>query len=67
MSSPAQIERQAVAVEKSSGRRPVRRSGNDSELVELATGNALAIGAGHSFIVFLRGIAADAGNKWSFG
>ena len=106
MSSPAQIERQAVAVEKpeelnlvvgqshfirtvkdlhealagaapqlrfgiafceSSGRRPVRRSGNDSELGELATGNALAIGAGHSFIVFLRGIAADAGDKWSVG
>ena len=32
----------------------MRRSGNDPELVELATRNALAIGAGHSFIVFLR-------------
>jgi adenosine/AMP kinase len=32
----------------------VRRSGNDDELVELATRTALAIGAGHSFIVFLR-------------
>jgi len=32
----------------------VRRSGNDHELIELATRNALAIGAGHSFIVFLR-------------
>jgi uncharacterized protein len=39
---------------ESSGPRLVRRSGNDPELVELATGNALAIGAGHSFIVFLR-------------
>ncbi len=39
---------------ESSGPRLVRRSGNDPELVELATSNALAIGAGHSFIVFLR-------------
>jgi adenosine/AMP kinase len=39
---------------ESSGPRLVRRSGNDPELVELATRNALAIGAGHSFIVFLR-------------
>jgi len=39
---------------ESSGPRLVRRSGNDPELVDLATRNALAIGAGHSFIVFLR-------------
>jgi hypothetical protein len=39
---------------ESSGPRLVRRSGNDEALVELATRNALAIGAGHSFIVFLR-------------
>lgn len=39
---------------EASGVRLVRRSGNDPELVELATRNALAIGAGHSFIVFLR-------------
>lgn len=32
----------------------VRRSGNDNELVELAVSNATRIGAGHSFIVFLR-------------
>ena len=32
----------------------MRRSGNDDELTELATRNALAIGAGHTFIVFLR-------------
>lgn len=39
---------------EASGPRLVRRSGNDPELVELAVRNALAIGAGHSFIVFLR-------------
>ena len=39
---------------ESSGPRLVRRAGNDPELVELAVKNALAIGAGHSFIVFLR-------------
>jgi len=39
---------------EASGARLVRRSGNDPELVELASANALAIGAGHSFIVFLR-------------
>jgi uncharacterized protein len=39
---------------ESSGPRLVRRSGNDDELVELATRNMLAIGAGHSFLVFLR-------------
>ena len=43
-----------IAFCESSGPRLVRRSGNDTELVELATRNALAIGAGHSFIVFLR-------------
>ncbi|MGY2030513.1 adenosine-specific kinase [Nocardia gipuzkoensis] len=39
---------------EASGPRLVRRSGNDDSLVELATKNALDIGAGHSFIVFLR-------------
>jgi adenosine/AMP kinase len=39
---------------ESSGPCLVRRSGNDVELVELATRNALAIGAGHCFVVFLR-------------
>ncbi len=39
---------------ESSGPRLVRRSGNDPELVEMATRAALAIGAGHCFIVFLR-------------
>lgn len=39
---------------ESSGPRLVRRAGNDDELVDLAVENALAIGAGHSFVVFLR-------------
>ena len=43
-----------IAFCESSGPRLVRRSGNDEELVDLATRNALAIGVGHSFIVFLR-------------
>jgi adenosine/AMP kinase len=43
-----------IAFCESSGPRLVRRSGNDDPLVELATRNAMAIGAGHSFIVFLR-------------
>ena len=32
----------------------VRASGTDETLVELAKKNALAIGAGHSFIIFMR-------------
>ena len=43
-----------IAFCESSGPRLVRRAGNDEELVELAVRNALAIGAGHSFVVFLR-------------
>ncbi len=39
---------------EASGPRLVRCSGNDDALVELATKNAVAIGAGHSFVVFLR-------------
>jgi uncharacterized protein len=39
---------------ESSGPRLVRRAGNDDDLVQLAVGNMLAVGAGHSFIVFLR-------------
>ena len=39
---------------EASGPRLVRRSGNDDELVELATRNALAIGAGHCFVILLR-------------
>ena len=43
-----------VAFCEASGPRLVRHSGNDPELVELATRNALAIGAGHSFVILLR-------------
>jgi len=32
----------------------IRASGNDDDLVELAKRNAMAISAGHSFIIFLR-------------
>jgi adenosine/AMP kinase len=39
---------------EASGPRLVRRSGNDDELIELAVRNALAIGAGHALVVFLR-------------
>jgi uncharacterized protein len=44
-----------VAFCEASGPCLVRRSGTDDALVELATRNALAIGAGHSFVVFLDG------------
>jgi len=39
---------------ESSGACKVRTEGNDPELKELAAANALAIGAGHTFIVLLR-------------
>ncbi len=51
-SSPA--TRFGLAFCEASGPRLVRHSGNDDELEQLAIKNALAIGAGHSFIVFLR-------------
>jgi len=38
---------------ESSGPRLVRFAGNDEELIELARKNALNIGAGHSFIIFI--------------
>lgn len=38
---------------EASGHRLVRASGTDPELTALATRNAQAIGAGHSFIIFL--------------
>ena len=43
-----------IAFCESSGPRLIRRAGNDPELVELAVRNTRAIGAGHSFVVFLR-------------
>lgn len=39
---------------EASAARLVRRSGNDDELTGLAAANALAIGAGHAFIILLR-------------
>ena len=42
-----------VAFCEASGKCPVRWSGTDEAMVELAKKNARAIGAGHSFIVFL--------------
>jgi len=42
-----------IAFCESSGPRLIRRSGNDAALVDLAVKNAQALGAGHSFIVFL--------------
>jgi adenosine/AMP kinase len=38
---------------EASGKCLVRTSGSDAEMIRLATENALAIGAGHSFIIFL--------------
>jgi adenosine/AMP kinase len=38
---------------EASGKCLVRWTGNDSELIELAQKNAMAISAGHSFILFL--------------
>jgi len=38
---------------EASGKRLVRWSGTDAAMIELASRNAAAIGAGHSFIVFL--------------
>ena len=43
-----------LAFVESSGACKVRSEGNDPELKKLAQDNALEIGAGHSFIVFLR-------------
>lgn len=45
-----------VAFCEASGPRLVRRSGTDEEMTDLAVRNAQAIGAGHSFVVFLRNL-----------
>ena len=39
---------------EASGPRLVRRAGNDPGLTDLAVRSALAVGAGHAFVVFLR-------------
>lgn len=43
-----------IAFCEASGDCLIRCSGNDEELIGLARDNALAIGAGHSFIIFMR-------------
>jgi hypothetical protein len=43
-----------LAFNEASGPCLVRSSGTDDDLVSLAEKNALAIGAGHSFIIFLK-------------
>lgn len=43
-----------IAFCESSGQALVRRTGNDGSLIELAVRNALAVGAGHSFFVFME-------------
>ena len=42
-----------IAFCESSGPRLIRHSGNEPALVDLAVKNARALGAGHSFIIFL--------------
>jgi adenosine/AMP kinase len=44
-----------IAFCEASGPALVRWVGNDDELVGLAQKNATAVGAGHSFLIFLRG------------
>ena len=43
-----------IAFCESSGACLIRCEGNDEKLIELAKENALDIGAGHSFIIFMR-------------
>jgi hypothetical protein len=43
-----------IAFCEASGARKVRSIGNDKELRKIAEKNALAIGAGHSFIIFIK-------------
>ena len=43
-----------VAFCEASGDCLIRFSGNDEEMIELAKSNATAIGAGHSFIIFMK-------------
>ena len=44
-----------IAFCEASGPCLIRTSGNDPKLVDLAAKNASAIGAGHSFIIFMEG------------
>jgi hypothetical protein len=47
--------RWAMAFCEASGKRAVRFEGNSERLRDLATENALRLGAGHSFIVLMEG------------
>ena len=51
--SGAQL-RFGIAFCEASGPCLIRRSGNEQDLIDLAARNAEGIGAGHSFIIFLR-------------
>lgn len=44
-----------VAFCEASGPKLIRTTGTDKEMIELAVKNARAIGAGHSFVLFLNG------------
>lgn len=44
-----------VAFCEASGKRLVRSDGNDAQLIKIAEENALKIGAGHTFIVYISG------------
>ncbi len=43
-----------LAFSEASGKCLIRSDGNDDELVKAAEGNALELGCGHSFIIFMR-------------
>ncbi|MEM1627976.1 MAG: adenosine-specific kinase [Desulfurococcaceae archaeon] len=43
-----------IAFNEASGKRLVRYEGNDEELVKAAIESALKIGAGHTFVLFIR-------------
>lgn len=43
-----------IAFNESSGPRLIRFAGNDESLIELAKENAMNIGAGHIFVIFLK-------------
>jgi adenosine/AMP kinase len=43
-----------VAFCEASGARLIRHTGNDDSLVDLAVSAAMAVGAGHSFVIMLR-------------
>jgi adenosine/AMP kinase len=44
-----------IAFNEASGKRLVRFDGNDTELIEKAKNAAKAIGAGHVFVIYLKG------------